>query len=71
MKKYRIYSIEFGRKFYLTADFEPTEDKSQAELFTEQLVNLYCDEESGLEFEELSEAEKMRMTGAAMLPGLE
>lgn len=36
MKKYRIYSIEFGRKFYLTADFEPTEDKSQAELFTEK-----------------------------------
>lgn len=72
MIKYRFYQYHNGIKHYLMYDgddYVPTEDRTEATLFTEvEWLNWAMDD--GFEREEIGQDEAMRLAGMEMLPGM-
>ena len=64
---YRFYEINDGKKVYLCADTTMTVYKTETGIFTQFDWDDWA-QWTGLEREELSEAEKMTRDGQPMLP---
>ena len=73
MIKYRFYQYHGGIKHYLMFDgddYEPTEKRSEATLFTDKEW-LNWGKDDGFEREEIGQDEAMWLMGVEMLPGLQ
>lgn len=72
MIKYRFYQYHNGINHYLMFDgddYEPTEDRAEATLFTEREWHQWAMDD-GFEREEIGTDEVMRLMGVEMLPGV-
>lgn len=72
MINYRFYQFHGPIKHYLMfdgKDYEPTEKRNEATLFTEKEWQAWA-KNDGFEREEIGQDEAMRLIDAPMLPGM-